>query len=504
MLLPSNSKNTNISVGNIVTVDPFQGTAYGFSGNTLQKRNLSSLGKTDSFIVTYVKHKDIQVASVEFDKHLESDELDTAVYQRVYSDLSLDSNYDYSVKYKAQERDNCYTAFVLNAQILEESSQSIVNKTQYIDYVAVAPMLFSALYSNSCLSSSGVDCFIYFQDDDAFLAIYKDGNYLQSRSLGRYTLSYIKDKVDELSSTRTNKSDFYGNLCTVGIKNDSKEEITQVLDDVFYYVSDILTNITKLSGIQIQKIYVSSEFGKIPGLSKFIENRILIPTSDFDFNVKVNQKETDKSWLHILMYLSARSYLFSGKNKELNFTSYVRPPKFLNRDGGKLITTAIIALLIALAMPCYWLVSSLIYDWRTDLVNKDIEEKTAQITALKSELQRVKGELENIQKEVAAQETSLNTKTTALKDSYDKKTKYAMKGGVLYDLSNFIREVNVKVQNIGISDRTIIVSLISSDDKPITQLIKNIDNSDKYNVSTKQIALRSGHFESNITMEVIK
>ena len=67
--------------------------------------------------------------------------------------------------------------------------------------------MFYPLYKKNILSSQDTDAFMVIQEDDAFLAVYQNGEYIQSRPL-RYSIKNISDKFSTLSGNKLNDSAF--------------------------------------------------------------------------------------------------------------------------------------------------------------------------------------------------------------------------------------------------------------------------------------------------------
>ena len=193
----------------------------------------------------------------------------------------------------------------------------------------------------------------------------------------------------------------------------------------------------------------------------------------------------------------AKDRLSNKISDELNFTVFPRPPKFVERDGGKLLLAVACALIIGLAYPVLQIVESFVLYIQTVSTQKDTEEKTIIVDGLKAQLARVETELKQVQERVNVQQQNLD-----LNSSKQEKSDYPMKGTVLFDLAKFVRSVSLKTVGVDIKDREVSFQVSSNDDKPITQLIKNIDSSGNYKVRTKLISLKDNAYESNITMEI--
>ena len=81
-----------------------------------------------------------------------------------------------------------------------------------------------------------------------------------------------------------------------------------------------------------------------------------------------------------------------------------------------------------------------------------------------------------------------------------------MKGVVLFELSNLINNKDIQTAKINNSNRDMKVTLISKDEKKLTELMQNINTSDKYSILTKEILLDKKYgapsYETNVTIKI--
>ncbi|MCZ6186330.1 hypothetical protein O6B97_04385 [Campylobacter ureolyticus] len=245
----------------IVTIDRINEQTFGFAGNEVFRYERIKKGAKNEFYITYLPYKDILTTTVEVSRSTPDDEVIDAITIKTYEDLSLNPDDDFKITYlesDMSDNDNrIYNVFVVNNSILRSDLSYIAENTKYIDYVAKAPFLMYSLYKRNILPSNTVDCFIYFQEEDAFLVIYQNGKYLDSRSI-RYNLKFIWDKFVELSGDRIDINDFYSMLSKDGLISENaidSDNLIQVFDEIFLYISDILTSVTKVNKISLDNVF---------------------------------------------------------------------------------------------------------------------------------------------------------------------------------------------------------------------------------------------------------
>lgn len=497
---------------NITCFDPFSKISYNISDNKIEKKDFDKLAKLKTFFISYVKNKDIITVPISIvpsggltEKDLEEDEVvEGLILQKVYQELVLDQSIDYKIKYIKQENTGgafIYDTFIVNNDLIYGENAEFLSKAKFLDCVALAPLLFAPLYKQNILSSSNVDCFIYFQEDDAFLVIYRNGRFYQSKSLTRYSLSYINNKFCELTGEKLSNEEFFNKLKSYGLNLENKERLVQVLDDIFYFVSDLVNSISKISGLTIDNVYVSSDCGNISGLDKFIQDRLLLRAYNFEFNLPPAFKDSDMGYLHSLMILYAEVYV-KNPDSVLNFSSFIRPPNFLKRPGGVFLVVIIFAIIASLAYPGYQYTMG--YFMQTEINNRqaEIDTQKARINTLNLQLLQLSSEINATKAKITSQNKELEVNEQLLQEIFEKKKLYPMKAVALYDLSNYINKANIKIQIARAEDNNMTISLKGANDKDITQLMDNISQSEKYKVGTRQIILKNGAYDSNITVEL--
>jgi len=500
------------ATSSIVTINRSTGETFKLEGNEIKPYMLGSSGKSKELFVTYVPYKDLRTTLVEIPRTTEEYDISNVIALKTFEDLSLDSEKDYKITYleaTASGDERYYNVFVVDNEILHADLSHIANQVNYIDYVAVAPFLMEALYKRNIVAPDGVDCYIYLQKDDAFLTVYQNGEYLESRQM-RYSLKYFNDKFSELNGDRVEESAFYDMLSTNGLNLDNpveREHIIQLFDDMFYYLGDVITSINKTRGTRIQTIYFNTDIGYIKGVEEFIKERLNLKQKPFEFNIALNTKDfTNITQLDILMMLTGQYYL-SDQNDEYNYSPFRRPPPLSERPSGKLFGYIAAGILLGLLAPaCYYGYGKYLQ------INAD--KTTAQYKETSSEVDRINNIIEGIQKEInATQEQSIEEKDQLdermglLQTIYEKKVEYPLKSIAIYNLSNFVNEKGGSLSGISIEDNNLTFAIRTDTDKKMTELIRNVSKQPHYAVGTRSIVLDENNetvgYESNVSVEIV-
>lgn len=498
----------------IVTIDRVNEQTFGFAGNEVFHYERIKKGAKNEFYITYLPYKDIQTTTVEVSRSTPDDEVIDAITIQTYEDLSLNPEDDFKITYlESDMSDNdsrIYNVFAVNNTILRGDLGYIAENTKYIDYVAKAPFLMYGLYKRNILPSNTVDCFIYMQEEDAFLTIYQNGKYLDSRPI-RYNLKFIWDKFVELTGDRIEIKDFYSILSTDGLISENainNDNLIQIFDEVFLYIGDLLTSITKLNKISLDNVFFSTDIGNIKGSEEFITERLGVEPKEFDFNIAINQKDFENlTQLDVLMMLTAKEYLIN-KDDEYNYSTFLRPPPFNQRPVGKLMGVGLAALIAILAYPGY--------QYAHGFYNQKLtEKKEVEYTQKNKEKKRIEDTLASLQEqinqkieEIKAEKKILKERSDLLTAMYNKKVEYPMKSRAIFDMSNMINKQDGTLNAIHNVDENLTFEIRTETEKKMTELLKDVSNTKGYAVDTKLILLDENNqtiaYESNVSVEMKK
>lgn len=500
-------------LGSIVSINRATQMAFELRGNELLTHNLRKSKSSREFYVSYIPFKDIMMTTVEIPRTISEDDIPNEIVIKVYGDLGLDTALDYKITYtesSAASGDNrLFNVFVVNSKILQNDYEPIANQTNYIDYIALAPFLPAALYKRGVIGPEDVECFIYLQEDDAFLVVYQNGEYFQSRQL-RYNLKYIHDKFSELAGTRIDEREFFNALSKSGINFQNPVErdyIIQIFDDIFFYIGDIIAGLNKIYGINIKNTYFGSDIGQIPGIEAFIEDRLKLVYKDFNFSIATNQKSVENfTQIDVMMILTAQDYMLE-QDDEFNYSPFRRPPPFWQRNAGKMLQFIAVGIILGLGYPAYQYGHGFYLKMEADKKKEEFDTLNQRYTNFKRQLEQLSQEYTKEEGEtIPLYETFLN-KRNVLDALYDKKVEYAMKSKGIYDLSGMVNELGAHIYRIYDKDKNLTISVRTKTDNKMTDLLKKISNKkDNYSVMTRSIVLddnnQSVAYESNISVEL--
>lgn len=485
----------------VVSIDARTLDSFKFENSEIQAKNLDKLARKDEFYISYIYGSDILPAYVEVSRAVPEEELKDSIELKLYEELGLDTSLEYKIVYLEitsvnTGKNRAFNVFAVDTNTINTQMQKTVRKTSYLDYITVAPFLLSSLYKKGILPSEGADCFIYHQDEDAFLAIYQGGEYLYYRPFG-YSLTKIHETFCELSGDRIDEKSFFNMLTKEGLATDNpiyQRYISELFSDIFANVNDILSLAKRTYGIEhINRIFIGSKVGSFNGIKDYAksyfeaENEGLV-AEDFVFNIAKNAKDWKLDQMHNLMVLTAKSYL-EEQDDSLNFTINKRPPAFTKRNGGKFILTFVSALFLSLIYPAVQYGYGFAMQTEYNAKNDEYQALHARANQIRATITNLEKEKEQVGGLLSKENETLTFRKQLLDEIYSKKTTYPMKSIVLHDLAGLLNDKSVKVSEIVSKDKVLVVSVISKSDKMLTELIKNISDSGRYTVTTKEILL---------------
>ena len=299
---------------------------YIYEKNNVFKEDIHSI---KGIVTSSISFKDVSNISFKLSRALLEDELLIEAEKYVYEQNILDMTKEYQIIYNFQTYEDFYyvDAFAVEVDKLKSIMGKYLNNFKYIDFISFAPLSFSEFYSITNTSSL-VDVFVYFSQDEAYVVGFKNGEFVFIRGLDKFSvlereLNKTSEEIIELLKVK-------------GIdKNRYDDEYTYEIIDTFFSkffmkVNNVINysiNFFKLD--RVNRIYFYSPF-EINGL---IENyKEFWNLSNIEFKKYSVVEEYDPFDYSLTIYNSKH---FEDEN--LNFSVFKRPPPLFKRDSGKLI-----------------------------------------------------------------------------------------------------------------------------------------------------------------------
>ena len=478
MFLKKSSSNSTIK--NVVTLNVFSEKSYIFKDDAFQPLNKLTYN-TANFITSYISNKDIITTSVTISRSIPEEDIADILDIKAYEELGLDqaNSYvisSYEVENAGEERQ--YHIFVAEPEELDTLYLPIKQQTKYVDLIIPAPLLYKPLYSKEILQDNNTHCFVYFTQHDASVTLYKDGEYLYSKSI-EFSLEQIYDKYCELIGEKVDEQEFFSILEAEGLKttnNDYQQNFMKIFGEVFITINDIIIYAKRAFNLEsIDQMFIGSERGPIIGLDDYSQNYLGLHSSDFNFNYNVSNEEWYTDQFQYLMLLASFEYM-EDESAFVNLTMYPRAPAFVNRASGQFLISTFAAISLSLAYPLIYLVGSYVNDAKVYALNNEDEKLTAEATKYKAILSKKKSTIKRLDNKIKNISTIYSGKTKTLTAIYDKKINYKLKSGLFHTIASELDKFDVHVDMLSTDDDTLFVSLVSTDDRKFTELIKYISD----------------------------
>ncbi len=476
----------------IISVDAYFQKNYEYRNQTLKPIENLSLD-TKNFVISYIQNRDMIIASFDLGYSIDEVELDDMIYMKAYDELGLDPEKEYTIthqKASTDEGSGVYNLFITEPENIEETIASTIDKTTYIDLLLPAPLLYRTLYTSGTLEASEAHCFIYFTMSDAFVTIYKDGEFLYSKSL-EFSLTQIYEKYCAMIGERVDEKEFFETLEDEGLKaTDSsyQQNLMKLFSEIFLQINDIIIYAKRAYGIDtIQRLFLGSIKSPIIGLGDYGYNYLGIPTFNLDFNFDIKNDEWYVDQLQYMMVQSGLDYI-QNPNKLVNLTPTPRPPVFAKRASGQFIISAVVTSLVALGWPLYYLFVS----YSTDVYNLKLDAENRRLSATTAKYKKILNDKRAIinqnKKELEGLKDIFDGKAKTLTYIHNKKVDYNLKSNFLNIFARDLIEYGVKLEEMKSNEDFFTLFVVSDDDKKITKYIKYI--SKKYFDKIKSIDIK--------------
>jgi hypothetical protein len=486
----------------IVTVDNYNAKSYILKNDSLAPVQKLTY-KNTYFYATYLANKDMMIAPIEVAVSLDDEDLDGLLGDRAYEELGLDPAQEYIIRRQEIEskdsQKRVFQLFVIERNIFTDIFLPLRNKIKYIDLIVPAPLLYRSLYTMKVLEAKGVHAFLYFTHHDTFVTFYKNGKYLYSKSIP-FSLNQIYNRYCEMIGDTVDESKFFKTLQKDGLKalqSDFQQNLMKLFGEIFISINDIIIYTKRAYDLEvIDQMFIGSELGAIAGLDEYVQNYLGFHSMPLEFNFDIRTEEWHTDQMQYMLAVAAFEY-FEEPQEQVNFTLYPKPPTFFKRPAGQITMWTMVALLAALALPVYHLVTASMNDIQTYKLKKDDEVLARDVAKYKRILSQKSKEYAKANAAVKELSARFVAKEKTLRSIYNKKVNYRLKSDQITALCRDLAKVGVKTNMLQSKMDEYQIALISPSDKKITQLIKVV--SDKYANAIRLIDIETIERDKNST-----
>lgn len=476
----------------IITINPHVNSYYKYKNQEFKKLD-RVIYDDKQFTIAYIRNRDLIIASLDIGYDVDDEEIEDTIYMKAYEELGLDEEKEYTIHHQKASSDNnssIYNIFISEPETISSDLSEIESEVKYIDLLIPSPLLFTTLYNNNVLEKSDAHCYVYFTMTDTFVTVYKDGEFIYSKSI-EFSLEQIYDKYCALVGEKIDKDEFFEVLESEGLKTTNsvyQQNLMKLFGEVFLQINDIVIYTKRAFNIpHITKLFLGSVKSPIIGLGEYGYNYLGIPTFNLDFNFDIKNDEWYVDQLQYLMVKSGLDYLEGNKNI-INISPYPRPPTFVKRSSGQFILSLIGASLLAVGMPLFYLIPSYTNEAYNLKLNRDKQKLDKEVVHYKKVLSDKQSIIKSDKKKLKELNTIFDSKAKTLTSIYDKKVNYNFKSNFFYIFAKDLKKFSVNVEKIESKDDEFTLYLLSSDEKKITKYIKHI--SSEYSLMIDNISIK--------------
>ena len=486
-------------------VDSFHDIAIFYDGKSFNNKF-----DKKSFIGSRVSYNDVILHSFKVSKTTSDDELKIDVEIKMYDDAGLDLQKRYKIAYIKKEldfEDNFLVeAFAIEIDSVKENLSSVLSRTKHIDFLALPFLSFTTLYKNKIIEKKS-DLFIYIDEHEAFLSLYKNGEYLFTKSLINLTemikklaAAGIDMTIDELKE----------HLFTKGLNSSMYErgettlfnELESLFLAMFTKVNDIVIYNRSIFGFEkIDRIFLSMQNRRIKGVREFIYNFGMNEVEVRDFNL-FRDKEGGNFFEKIVT-----SYIYDKieeRDFRHNLTLFQKEPAFYKKESGKVIIAASCIVLSSLLYIGFIQYENMelekqkkILQERYDIVKKTQARYKKEIANIKNELKNILKKREEIKKRIQNIEATIDR----LQSIRDAKSSYS---SFIFDVNRLLKKYTLSTTMISMDSKDkMTIEIIAKQNRRdnIAKFMKDLMDSGFVGITTDEIKSNKDTYISTIEIK---
>ncbi|MDD3344243.1 MAG: hypothetical protein PHR87_11800 [Sulfurospirillaceae bacterium] len=438
-----------LTPASVLYISPSHANKVSFDG-----KDFGDIKSKNSFIVSRVLYNDIVIHSFKINANMNDDELHTMVEIKMYEEAGLDVNKRYKITYVKKNLDFADSAlvevFAIELEKTASTLEAILKQEKYVDFLALPFLCYETLYTHKILAPKN-DLFIFIDQNEAFLALYKNGEYIATKSI--FTLQDMLKKL-KIENIDLENEAFEKLLSSKGLdatqyspENASLlATIQNIFVELFTKINDILLHNRNVYGFDnADRIYMSVANARVRGLREFLASFGYANSELYDY--KLFKNCTSEHPFSCMM----ASYAFdkyTQNDMHHNCTLFVRPPSFLKTQTGKFALVMGSATILLSLYPLYLMITSSVLQSQLNelnVQNEGIKKNAAMYNAELNKRKNILNEAQQLQKE---QTKNLENITKSIDELY------AMKQGKK-TYTDFIVHVNRLLKKYALMVRSV-------------------------------------------------
>ena len=491
--------NKECAFSSLLFINPYKNRYKTVHSNLLSEIKKPIFSK-EQYVISFLNTKDFIFAQTQLSKNVPDEDISDALIIKLYDELGLDQSIEYKIQFVELFHlvDNDvrhFNIFLVDPDTIKNIYSKTVEQIKYIDAIIPTPLLFKSLYSTNIIEHSGTHSFIYIQENDTSISIYKNQEFIYTKSIN-YSLVDLHENFCTLFDEQIQYDEFVNFLSTKNLKttnSEYKKDLILLYKDFFTKINEVLNYAKKAFDLnQIDHIYIDFQIPTLSKLDEMIEVELNIRASYFNFDFKLESSIKYIDPLDELMNLY--TIMSEDQRYNANFTIYNRPPKFIKRESGKIIILTLISFIIAFAYPVAYWALSYFQIFHLESLHKKYSKIHKQKTTRELTIKKRKIASKEALKLLKFETKEYSSKKNTLIKIHEVQVNYPMKAKIVAELTKNLNTFDVKIDSLTYSEdkniKLISLHLISSDDKKITKLVKHLTQvyENRFKLSLKNIS----------------
>ncbi|MDD4856444.1 MAG: hypothetical protein PHU41_11455, partial [Sulfuricurvum sp.] len=231
----------------ILSANPYRRDFYLSTLNSISESASPSF-KKEQYTISFLNTKSFISALIGISKNIPEDDIYDALENKAYEELALDMAIEYQIQYveainRINDSERFFHVFVVDPLSLEQEFTPVVDAIKYIDQIVPVTLLLKSLYVKDFIESNSAHGFIYFQENDAFFAVYNEQEFIYTKSL-KYSLKQMHERFCELLGEPIDLINFENILASQGLNATNPEyqkNLLKLFGEIFLHINDVIT-----------------------------------------------------------------------------------------------------------------------------------------------------------------------------------------------------------------------------------------------------------------------
>ncbi len=413
---------------------------------------------------------------------IEKIDLDSFVETKVYEEAGLLETEEYVIKYKIIDKLNDDKKVIIQCVIapvsfINKYYQSILNKTDYIDYLSFPAFAYKSLYNENILKK-GNDLFVVILHDKIFLTFYSEGELISIITITG-GLNKIYENLQSLKIANFDMNLFKKLLTKKGLdiaKYSANEipvlmKIEEEMQNRVKLIQEQIINIIENYDVEdIDRIFITSEYGEIPGINLFFEKYLEKNSFGFEFYKEYNLDRLPVDPFLFLAMLETY-YAYHENDMRYNYSLFLRKPTFLYRPSGMLISSIIILIIILSVYPIYLYTKGEFLSIKSNQINNQLKELNNQKIVLLKNINSLKKTFANIQKQIDFYRKNIKNNQKIIKSLYEFKYSYIPKSKEIVYLTLLMNKFKIFLKTLDYENNEFNIKIYAFNDKNLGKFL---------------------------------